>query len=294
MIGFLILFLLLITSAIEEEVCERFTSHFDFYNCYEDFEILCPNLGTWPCSKVACSTQTTNGTCEEGIVALILPECCTQKDIRYVDFWAVFNDEPQDPIRDWIIQIYNLVISGKGSNITLPYQDIYTYETELDILGNLTFFSVAIKGYNYTSCEADIELYINGNLTISYKGFNLQMYLGINYLHPYLYIPTNINQYFKFLSAHTIVPSPEDIYWLYTLGPNRTADVEICYESDEVCDNGGGEVSSGYKTATIILAITLGVLLCLMLLLLMWFLYTFFFTGQFNASKKYNEMNEYS
>ena len=288
----LLFFLIFLIFVNNTEICEKFLGVYNFSDCYippvrrNGVDVACPNFGTWTCAEFFCEGQEVDGVCSSGIDINIFL-CCTQKNIHYVDLWFTPYENQGDIEEDWRIRTYNIFIFGKGSNITIGNQ---LYETDYNFIGKETFISIVLMGYNDSSCQTDIYFYINGTLTITQLGYPLYRYDTEHGMDFFEFLPKPNNQTITFLSAHSIIPTPEDIMWLYSLGSNRSADVEICY--DFPC-NGDGGVSSVYKTTTIILGIVLGITLFLLFIFFLWFIYKFVLSGMLNTTPKYKEMGEY-
>jgi len=297
LILFLIISLTLSQSYIE--VCEPFPVHHNFYNCggvgrrlMESTEeivwVSCPNQGTWDCSTFRCYRDDgvdMDGYCLYGSVRQ--NECCTYKNIHYVDVWispnnATYNmTEIPDRRRsgydnaDWWIEVYNLDIRGSGPDIYIEseylFPNVYPNVTKES---ELLFISIILR-YN-ESCHMWVEVYINAILVAnSTHDAGLDMWTGKT-LYPMVEIE-NIGEFDDdqvfFISAHEIIPTLEQIEYLYSLGPNRTTDVEICHDTEHDLCHGSCTselVSDTYFTLTIIFGVIFGILFCLLLGIVLW------------------------
>jgi hypothetical protein len=308
MISIYILFLFGIIKSLE--VCKGPLIAHDLFNCFEEIQmkrrsmenmekmkfmenkedpppIICPNLGTWGCSSFICEFQFENGTCTSGYINHQVGdyECCTQHNIRYIDFWFTPQEE------DWDIEIYDYDIHGEGSDITIEgqlFQNLYNF------IGQKTFISIILDGYCDGMCYTNFSLLINASLAITHNTNKLNIYSQLEARNIFeLHSKENQQQISKF-SARTIIPSLEQIEYLFGLGCDGPAFVELWYDDDETRSSCGGMVSSGYRTATIILGIALGILALLLALFLIWWLYRFF-TGVSMGIKgePYEAMKEY-
>ena len=290
MLGLIMLISLIISLIKCEQVCDKFLIHHDMSNCVllevpnvrralHDF--VCLNQGTWNCSFFECVDATTidgETICESGIVNHLL--CCKQHNIRYIDFWI-------RPLAEWYIEFFNLIIAAYDNTSSLWVND-EEYVGVYDFQNKETFVSIVLSYCE--NCQVNVSVYINGTLrVINYYENPLEVYdpnTGVVRLIFDVLNGQSYNVLLYFMSANTIVPTDEEIMWLYTLGKNRSVDTEICY--DLPCTNGNG-ISSGYKTATIILGIVLGITFLLLLLLLIWTCYRYFTN---NNEEKYEEMIE--
>ena len=295
----ILLFCLLIYSiSSTDEICEKFLIvNNDFTECI-NYKIdpsenitVCPNYGTWNCGSFICNGLFNAGYCNDGYYNLgLLTSCCTQNNILYIDFWFT-PQEVQGGEEDWYVKIYDYDIYGKGSNITVEGQ---VFENLYNFIGQETFISITFD--TKENCTTDFYLYINGSLAIFHNTNILNLYdeevtnLKQNIARNIFILDEQENsQSITFISAHTVIPTEEQIKWLVSLGQNRATDVEICYNvTGENCTSVTSGVPSGYKVSTIVLSILLGVLFLIVFFLIIWLIYTYFK----RSSLKYIEMGE--
>lgn len=269
------IFLFLLYFVKSEQYCEKFPIIYDYFNC--EFQptkrrdggehLVCPNLGTWGCAPFICEIQPENGTCHAGFTHH-QHDCSTQKDIRYLDYW--FTPQESQVYIDWYTKFYSYDINGKGSNITVGSQ---IFQNMYNFIGQETFISITLEVDQETSI-GNLSLYINASLYITYNTDILELYfldsVAINIFE--IGLIDNL-QKISFFSAHTETPTLDQIEYFFSLGKNRSLDVELCY--DIPCYTTSG-VSSGYMTATIILSIILGIIVLMELIRLIWLIYKFF------------------
>lgn len=301
-------FILLLKWIFAEEICEKFliTHHFIPKNSEDCFFIgephLCPNRGTWGCGAFICIAKINGTACRTGFynLGMIDYKCCVQKNIRYIDFWFTPQKAGQGFDYDWYIEIFNYDIHGNGSNITIEKgeSDEKVFQNLYDFIGKLTYISIIIDGYSEENCTTNFYLYINGTKSLLHNTNQLQLYTTESFIGPALNLIFQLNsrnnkQNISSLYAHTIVPTDEEIKWLYSLGPYRSKDTEICYNITiddcperppppdcNITDNATvvleEGVPQGYKTATITLSILFGLTLLILIGLIIWLMYLYF------------------
>jgi len=293
----IILLLLIVTfqsSYSNLEVCEPFPIHHNFYNCdvldgggrRAPTPIYCQNQGTWGCTKFK-STVAESGDGYVRFGEMIHTDCCTYKEIHYVDMWinASIINPPRRSLEfivvDWVISIYGIIITGGGElgnhgsifiNDT-EFTNAYNGPDEEDL-----FISVIFR-YDDDDDDCDtkleVDIFINatfvGNITLPrFELFETPTYECDNtsvLVDLITFVNHDINDVTVFISAHTIIPTLEQIEYLYSLGKNRSTGVEICYNStcpectectectECIECTEGNEVSSSYITAIITLSI---------------------------------------
>lgn len=266
------------------EFCEKFPIIYDFFNCIEE-PLICQNLGTWGCAPFMCDFQLENGTCRSGHINHQEEPyaCCTQKDIRYLDFW--FTPQKEDLLDDWYIKFYDYDVFGEDSNVTVEgqlFQNLYNF------IGQETFISITLE-VDEESCIGNFSLYINASLAITQNTNVVNLYEGLVAKNIFEFLLRDNSQKISFFSAHTEVPTLDQIEYFFSLGKNRTLDVELCYDVETCCGTSG--VDSGYKTATIVLSIILGVILLCSLISFLFGLFRLF--NNPNKSVTYQKMNEF-
>jgi len=301
------------------EVCEPFPIHHNFYNCYENGglrravnQVVCPNQGTWTCSNFNCFYDDRyDGACINGY--LNQSNCCTHKDIHYVDMWVNINNASVELRRKiengwgFKIDIYNIEILIANNNIEV------NGTLWVDVIPNLenkeTFINIILRYEE--DCALDIEIYINATLVVNMTyEYGFIIWTSDEYptgpMIKLIYEDVNVDDLVFFTSAHTLIPTLEEIQYLYGLGKNRSTGVELCYnttcpeceeceecnitniceyscniteceeceESEEctecstTCLEGG--VPTIYRTLTIIFSVIMGILLFVIFLIFAW------------------------
>lgn len=268
-----------------DEVCEKFLIHHNLDNCVPGEGgggpsrrgppiFNCPNQGTWSCSNFTC-VPILDGefACDSGIIDN--GACSHLKDVYYIDFWI-------KPVDEWFVAFFHMLLAGVEQNTLVLNGELY--EGLYDFEDKETFVSIVLDYCD--DGKVNISVYINGSLTlVGYQEDPIRPYES-----PILVFlgGPDPNIYIYFLSAHTVAPTPEEIMWLYTLGKNRSSDIEICYECP-CCGGGIGGVSSGYKTATIVLAIILGIFVLGNIILILWNILKGLFQTQPESFAKLND-----
>jgi hypothetical protein len=276
----------------ECEICEPMLMVYNFSGCQfavrrevEGSPYICTNYGAWDCAPFFC----TNGVNTDGRVVCSSgyanhADCFTQYHINYFDFWFT-PSYSGGGLFDWITLLYNIVVQGNETNIRVsPTGDgAQSYKGDFDFGNGETFFSIVLD-YNETQeYTTTFKLYINGNLSFTVNNALLSIYTG-NLLRNVFNLIFFPGQNLTFFSASRGIPSDEQIMDMYLQGNNRSAGYEFCYTTEdcpceELCDS-----SYGYKTATIVLGILLGIVLLLLGLLLLWWIIRYFT----NPSKGYS------
>lgn len=231
----ILLFILFISQVhlLPIEVCEKAYIHHQFKNCPVDpprrfgsADSICPNEGTWECSTFEChypNPFTLDGYCKYGEVDY--SQCCTHKELKFTDMWFVPNINSGI---DWEWDIYNLDIKGNAGDILINGSNIFENVYNYSCYGGETYIAASLE-YNDT-CITKLKIYINGSLVINVEE-TLDIYF-FSILRNMIEIDreSGNNEKVFFISSWEMIPTDEQVLYLYNLGKNRSTDIELCYD----------------------------------------------------------------
>ena len=279
---FLYLLLFNFVIGLPYEVCEKFPLDFNLYDCTyspvrRELEWIppmkeCPNLGTWDCATFKCFWPNETGFCRHGEIDY--GDCCTFKEIHYVEMWF----EPNENCGvDWELDIFNLEIKGIGDNICIENGDSTCFEDVFSNMGKKTHIGVILE-YNET-CITNIIIVKNGSRILNVTGHDLDLFIDVFFttiIRSMVEIDNEgYNEKVYRISAHTIVLTEEQILELYNLGSDRSPETEICsyLTLDELDECHNTRVPLFWMIIAIVL---MGILAVMLIAFFIWLLYRLF------------------